>query len=347
MRLLITTQAVDAHDPILGFFIRWIEEFAKHCEKVTVVCLRKGTYTLPDNVRVIELGKASRLVRVLRLWRVIVRLRRDYDAVFVHMNPEYILAAGLLWRVMRKRIALWYTHKSVNLYLRLALIIAHRALTASKESFRLASRKVHVMGHGIDVERSIPPHTEEPGVVRLMTSGRVSRVKGLGTLIDAYLALKARGIKVTFSVFGAPVTEADVAYEQELHTRLRATGEAPEKIFVGAVPHADMPKRRAAMDYFLHASETGSLDKAVLDAIRSGVIPLTSSEAYRKLFSGVEQRLYYPKGDSGPLADRIMALEALKEAERARIREVLKDRVNTQHSLQSLIPKIVYILQHA
>ena len=58
-RLLITTQAVDLDDPVLGFFHRWIEEFAKHCESISVICLKEGRHDLPDNVHVYSLGKPS------------------------------------------------------------------------------------------------------------------------------------------------------------------------------------------------------------------------------------------------------------------------------------------------
>src|SRR3989344_2349036 len=152
MKLLIYTQAVNIDDSDLGFFVRWIEEFAKRCEKVTVVCLRKGAYALPSNVQVIALDTTSRVMRSLHLLRMCISLRREYDTVFVHMNPEYVVVAGLLWRIMRKRVALWYTHKSVNLKLRVATFFANVVLTASKESFRLRTHKLHVMGHGIDTD---------------------------------------------------------------------------------------------------------------------------------------------------------------------------------------------------
>src|SRR3989344_6741688 len=58
MRLLIVTQKVDKNDPVLGFFHRWIEKFAKNFERVTVICLGKGEYNLPANVKVLSLGKA-------------------------------------------------------------------------------------------------------------------------------------------------------------------------------------------------------------------------------------------------------------------------------------------------
>lgn len=59
MRLLIVTQKVDKNDPILGFFHRWIEEFSKHCEKLTVICLQAGEFKLPANVTVLSLGKEN------------------------------------------------------------------------------------------------------------------------------------------------------------------------------------------------------------------------------------------------------------------------------------------------
>jgi len=41
MKLLIITQKVDINDDVLGFMHGWIAEFAKHCEKLTVICLQK------------------------------------------------------------------------------------------------------------------------------------------------------------------------------------------------------------------------------------------------------------------------------------------------------------------
>src|SRR3989344_7009072 len=59
MQLLIITQTVDKNDPILGFFHRWIEEFAKNFEKVTVICLEMCEHHLPKNVKVLSLGKEA------------------------------------------------------------------------------------------------------------------------------------------------------------------------------------------------------------------------------------------------------------------------------------------------
>ena len=141
-KLLICTQAVDTQDSDLGFFVRWIEEFAKHCEKVTIICLREGKHDLPENVKVIVLGAGGRWQRAVKLISLARKLRGEYDAVFVHMNPEYIVVAGWVWRLMHKKITLWYTHKSVNLKLRIAVLFANTIFTASLESFRLKTKKL-------------------------------------------------------------------------------------------------------------------------------------------------------------------------------------------------------------
>lgn len=268
MRLLILTQAVDTEDPVLGFFVRWIEEFAKHCEKVTVICLRKGDYSLPDNVSIIVLGK-GRVLRAVRLWRVCISLRREYDAVFVHMNPEYVVAAGLLWRILNKRIALWYTHKSVNLKLRVAVLFAHIIFTASKESFRLPSGKVRVMGHGIDTDFFSPDPSTARGdwylsVGRLMPSKRHD--------LAIRIALEA----------GRELRIAGDGSERQILENLANTLGA-KVTFLGGLSHFALRDEYRRASLLLHTSETGSMDKVVLEALACGLPVRTADPALTHL----------------------------------------------------------------
>jgi hypothetical protein len=57
MKLLIITQKIDKNDPVLGFFHNWVKKFSENYESVNVICLYKGEYDLPKNVRVFSLGK--------------------------------------------------------------------------------------------------------------------------------------------------------------------------------------------------------------------------------------------------------------------------------------------------
>lgn len=288
MKLLIVTQAVDTEDPVLGFFARWIEEFAKHAERVEVICLKEGKHALPANVRVYSLGKergASRVKYVFNFYRHIWHLRHNYDAVFVHMNPEYIMLGGLLWRLWGKRVAFWYTHKNVDLKLCVAVLFAHVVMTASKESFRLSSPKVRVVGHGIDMAQfaAIPHVHREEGTLRVLTIGRLSATKRLMEMFAALDVLAARGEHFTFIVAGVPATGSDEAYEKQVRHELLERPYAAQVHFLGAVSHADIPKLLAAHDVFLNLSTTGSMDKAVLEALVAGMPAVTTNEAFRDL----------------------------------------------------------------
>ena len=102
---MVITQKVDQTDGLLGFFQRWLEELARHYSQVVVICLFKGQADLPPNVRVLSLGKesgAGRLVYFWRFFKYVIAERKNYDSVFVHMNPEYLVLAGWLWRLLRR-----------------------------------------------------------------------------------------------------------------------------------------------------------------------------------------------------------------------------------------------------
>ena len=270
MKLLICTQTVDNQDSDLGFFVRWIEEFAKHCEKVTVICLRDGGLTIADNVKVYEIGKAaSSTQKAVRLLSLVWKLRKEYDVVFVHMNPEYAVVAGILWRLMSKRIAIWYTHKSVNLKLRIATLFAHVVFTASKESFRLRTKKLHIMGHGIDTDFFSPDQT----VVRgdwLLSVGRLMPSKRH----DLAIRIAARENKELRIAGEGPERANLEALARELNVAVR---------FLGGLTQAQLRDEYRTAAYFIHTSETGSLDKVVLEALACGLHVRTNDPALKHL----------------------------------------------------------------
>lgn len=272
MRLLIVTQIVDTEDSYLGFFVRWIEEFAKHVEQLEVICLKEGKHAFPANVRVYSLGKeagASRIKYILNFYRYVWRLRHDYDAVFVHMNPEYVVLGGLFWRVWQKRIALWYMHKSVNIKLRLATVLANIIFTASKESFRLPTKKVRVVGHGIDTDFFSPDPEISRGttllsVGRLMPSKRHDLVIRAAVIADHELRIAGEGPE-----------------RKNLETLAHTLGAKVH--FLGGLTQEQLRDEYRKAAFFLHASETGSLDKVVLEALACGLPVITTNIVLRDL----------------------------------------------------------------
>lgn len=310
MRLLILTQKVDINDSNLGFFHRWLEEFSKYCESIIVVCLQKGEYHLPQNVRVLSLGKESGQSRIKYFWnfyKYIWQERRNYDGVFGHMNTEYVILGGWLWRIWGKKILLWYTHKAVGWRLRFAEKLVARIFTASKESFRLESQKVEIVGHGINVgnfsnQQSTAPFYKEN--FRLLAVGRLAPAKDLKTIIRAVGLVRKNIPTVSLDIVGEPILDSDCRYKKILEELVKQEGLGQVVRFAGGARHVVMPAIYQSHHLLIHASQTGSVDKVVLEALAAGCPVITSSQAYGQ---AVEAEVVYtfPEGDCQELTETI------------------------------------------
>lgn len=335
MKLLIVTQKVDEADKNLGFFTTWIKSFANHVDLI-VIANEVGTYALPENVRVHSLGKekgALRFERFIRYRKLLREHLSTVDGVFFHMCPEYVIAAFPLIKRSGKRSAFWYVHREVSARLWLAEKLVDKIFTVSSDSFRLRSRKMEVVGHGIDVERS-RPHEEGAAEVRLLTVGRISPVKDLRTLILAFLDLKKSLPNAEFNIIGEPITGADKDYERELRDEF---GHCVS--FRGGVPHE---QAFSAYPYnaFVHASQTGAVDKAVLEALATGTSVFTSSEAFSESIPGIFK---FEQGNALDLAEKLgRAFEGGKLVYNKEAREY----VAKHHNLPVLVLKIVSFYEH-
>lgn len=333
MRLLICTQAVDRNDSILGFFHAWLERFARECESVTVICLRKGDYALPKNVEVISLGEQSRIQRAFEVCTIAWGRRNEYDAVFVHMNPEYIVAAGWLWRLRGKRIALWYVHKSKTLLLRVAIAFCNIIFTVSRDTFPLRNSKVRITGHGVDTDL-FKPISAVDNLFRVVTIGRISAKKNTQKIIDAVLKFARTHDNVSLDVYGEPVTSEEKKYADELKTRLPSSD--PKKIVTlkGAVAHDTVPTALLGASVFINMGETGGIDKAVLEAMSSAIPVISTSTAHAPLLKRYPQLV--AEGEEG-LVSSLEYIYTLSASTRKAIGEDLREDVVAHHGLDALI----------
>lgn len=335
MKILIITQKIDRNDSVLGFFCRWVEEFSKHCEQVTVIALGVGVHNLPKNVRVFSLGKecgTSRIGYLYNFYRLIWHERKNYDVVFVHMNPEYVMLGGILWKILRKKIALWYTHKVVSWYLRVAEKISNDIFTASKESFRLSSKKLHVTGHGIATDL-FSPAPVLPVKMVILNVGRISRTKQQLDVIKIFEHILKISPDSSLHIVGGPLLSDDEDYRDEIqaYISLRRLGE--RVLLLGAIPNYKMPDIYRQASVLINLSRTGSLDKDVLEAIACGVPVVTTNEAFREILSPYGFFVTASGGPSG-VAKTIVSAPGKDIA-------VLVARVRNEHALSSLIVKIM------
>jgi glycosyltransferase involved in cell wall biosynthesis len=340
MKLLIITQIVDDRDSNLGFFCGWITEFAKHCGQVTVICLQEGEHALPSNVKVFSLGKekgSSRLARVFRFYKYIYTQRKNYDAVFVHMNPEYILLGSFLWRWWHKPVSLWYAHKSVTWKLYHALKRVTHVFSVSDTSFMIPTPKLIAMGHGIDTKRFKPGMHTESTRLRIATAGRIAESKHLIEMLSMLDVLYARKETFTFAIVGAPVTKAEEAYAMKLQAAIAKRPYSADVHMIGIIAHHDLPAFLCEQDIVLNFSTTGNMDKAGLEALACGVPLLATNPAFAPLLA--PYGLYVESGRSEDAADALQKF--MNRSDKAAVVATLRNKVIQEHSLANLIPHIL------
>ncbi len=333
MKLLIITQKVNKSDPILGFFHRWIEEFSKYCEKVVVICLEKGDYSLAPNVKVLSLGKESRLSRLkylLNFYKFLWQERGNYDVVFVHMNPVYIVLAGWFWKIYQKSIALWYTHSHVDWKLQIAEKFSNLIFSASKESFRLKSGKLIITGHGIDTEIYRPAEIKKDKQI-ILSVGRLSRTKNHHLAIEAFSRLLENKSPRELWLVGEAIYKADLVYKQELIDLIESRNLINKVRLLGMVTPDKMPAIYQQADLLVNLSDTGSLDKVVLEAMASGVRVVSSNEAYYRILP--EKNLCSKRPEE--------ISRAIEGALTEPSPQYLRDYVVENHNLTSLIVSLI------
>lgn len=278
MKLLIITQVLDIKHPILGFFHRWIEEFTKHFEHIHVIALQTAEYDLPENVTVHSLGKekgAGKLQRLYTLYSILYTLRHDYDAVFVHMNPEYIVLAGWLWRLAGKKVGLWYNHTVGSVWLKIAQpftsIIFHTSSYAYTARYKNAKR----MPAGIDTDLF-----KSRGAKKIPKSvyfqGRVAPAKKVHVLLEAFALLHEKGIAERLTIVGPE----DDSYAAPLKEKYRALITSGAIAFLGPREYTSTPELYESHTVSVNLTDRGNYDKTVLESLACGTPAVVSSDAF-------------------------------------------------------------------
>ncbi len=293
LRILFFTRRLDREDPRIGFVHRWVEEFSTQVSKIYVVCLETGVVNLPKNVEVFPLGP-SKVIRPFKFFYIMSLLVPRVDVVFCHMNPIYAILSSPLSHLLRKKLALWYTHGAVSLRLRLAVLLSDVLFTASDESLRVNTPKKRVVGHGIDTNLFKPKSRTKRKRKLLLSVGRISRIKGYEDLLLGLRGLLNKGISAELWIVGSAELMDEIAYLSELKKLAKRLRISDRVRFIGPVSQSRLPQIYNSADLFVSNSHTGSLDKAILEAMACNRPVLVSNPAFRGilpeafLFSSLE-----------------------------------------------------------
>lgn len=339
MKLLIITQKVDKNDPILGFFHSWLVEFASKVEMLHVVCLEKGEYDLPSNVFVHSLGKEDGRSKIKYTWKFfkyIYSLRREYENVFVHMNQEYVLLAGLWWKINGKRVFLWRNHKKGNLLTRVAVLFSQKVFCTSPDAFVARFKKTIQMPVGIDTtifSLKINQILENTFLVL----GRADPVKRVDTIIDAVKILKEKGVAIKVHIVGDS-SDRNNLYMDYLKNKTLEAGLDEDILFFPAVPYTEVSVWYRKYNLFINLTPEGSLDKTIFEAIASGLVPVVGNS----FFEGkLPNDLIVNTGDSKRIANALEYALYIAHSVPPEFREKMK-QLSEENSLQNLSKKLMY-----
>lgn len=335
MKLLIVTQTVDENDPVLGFFCRWIEEFAKRFESISVIALNVGTHHLPANVSVYPLGKnegAGRLRRFFRYLTLLVKLKKDYTHVLAHMNPEYVIAGAPVWLTSEKKVALWYNHTQKSFRLSLAAhlvrVVFHTSLYAASAGFAWAKR----MPAGIDTELFKPQNVKKDPF-RAYFQGRVAPAKRVADICQAVRTLRFRGVSATLMVVGPE----DPKYGERLRTEYADLLSDGALSFGGKMKNSETPSLFNAVRVSINLTAPGNYDKTVLESMACGTPAIVSSKAFADM---IPEEWIIPEHDTDALARKMEGIFALPEEKYRALGESLRSSVVKKHGIKHLADEL-------
>ncbi len=338
MKLLMFTQALDRNDPVLSVYHRWVLELAKRFESIVVICLKKGEYALPQNVRVLSLGKEtgeSRIKYVWNFYRYIITERKNYDAVFVHMNQEYVLLGGIFWKLFGKNVGMWRNHHAGNILTDIAAVFCDKVFCTSKFSYTARYKKTELMPVGIDTDifKRLPEVAKAKDSILFLA--RIAPVKKPHVLVEALGILSKTYAPFTASIYGDPLPK-DMTYYEELKSKAEELGLSKSLSFFGGVPNSETVRVYNSHEIFVNLSSSGMYDKTIFEAMACETLTVASN---KNLIGLVSDDYIFEEDNAADLAIKLEKLLRLKAEGEARGKE-LRDIVAKYHSLQGLGHKL-------
>ncbi|MDD2753544.1 MAG: glycosyltransferase family 4 protein [Candidatus Portnoybacteria bacterium] len=352
MKLLILTQKIDKNDDLLGFFHGWVAKLARHFEKITVVALGVGDYELPLNVKALSLGKEKleignwkleiikKLIYLKNFYWYIWRERNNYDAVFIHMNQEYVILGGWLWRLLGKKIMLWRNHPKGDLWADLAVYFSDKVFCTSRFAYVAKFKKTQIMPVGVDTDFFKPEAAGEKIPFSLLFFGRLSPIKKPEVFIEALRILKEKNTNFTAKIVGnAPAR--DKKYATVLKQKAEEYGLGDSVKFEKGVPYRLAPAVFNQHEIFVNATPSGSFDKMIFEAMACESLVLASNKNLEAILpQDLAAELIFKEGDAADLAAKAEALLNLPTARAEEIKKQLREIVVSRQSLEKLMAEL-------
>ena len=348
MRILLINFVMDRTSPVLAWQHSVALQLAGKCERLVVLTERIGECELPDNVDVHRVPRilttplrmlGARWLMNIPVWRWCARER--FDAVFIHMNADWAYRLAPCWRQFRIPVLLWYAHGTVTNRLRRAHAQAACVVTSTSEGFRIPSSKVRIIGQGIDTDLFTAPASRTDNAT-IVAVGRVSRRKSLDLMVETIAWLKTNAPQCAFSlrIIGPTLTRDDRAYAAELADTVNRRNLGHQVTFDGPRAMADLPAIYGSAFLHLNLSQTGSMDKTILESLACGCQTLTSNASVFPLFEAFPELVVRDRTPEAIGRQICRAYELRQSSSSSDLRQLVVGR----HDLRSYAEHVHHIL---
>ncbi len=343
MNILIFNLGMDKNDAPLAFTIDWVNEFAKHCDRVIVLSLRSGDYAIAENVQVFDIGHQKgyskpRLLFNFYYYLFFLLWKYKIDGVFSHMNQLFSALAGFVLKLKGIPLVTWYAHASVTTSLKVAHYFSKFMVASVYDAYPYKKGKLRVIGQGIDTGlfmKKVSIHPEN----LILYSGRISKVKSIDTLIEAFA--KIRSSSLILQIVGDAISSEDKRYLEDLRFLVRTLEIQDFVKFEPSKQRSLLPDLNNLCAVYVNMTPSGSGDKVAWEAMACETPTIVANTGMIETLGKYERICLFEYRNANDLADKIVNILHLSEIERNEMGSYLRSQVAKLHSLEALPQKVL------
>jgi len=199
--------------------------------------------------------------------------------------------------------------------------------------------KLRVIGQGIDT--TLFQKTTDKKEKIILFTGRISRVKKLEVLINAFKINEPVIHDFKLLIVGDPNGREGIKYKNELTDLVNQQGLASKVIFKTAVNRQQLPDIYSSAFMNINQTQTGSGDKVIWEGMACETITLVANQGLIETLGQYKDLCLYEYNNEIQLAEKMKEILLLPEDERLEIGRFLRNQVIELHSLEKLPGKLL------
>lgn len=325
-----------------------IRQFANHFDFVYVYSTHVGKFCFPDNVKVVETGGGGWKLRIVALFRltsallIAVRFPKK-TFVFHHMSTKTLMWPGIIFKALKIRSAIWYSHSKTDFFLRLLYWQSDFVFSPTMETFPLKTSKLVPIGHMIDFE-GLPTESQaiDTHKVKVLTVGRVTRVKRIEEIVKAIFNTRSLlGESKEFELFLIGPCE-DAQYLREIQALSKTLSVVT--VYLGPLKREQLIPLLVNYDFYFQGTPK-SVDKATLEAAVAGCLPISQNRSVYNLIGLFETQegKYLMKKN---LAEQMVHLVNLHPEELRQLRQTVSIFTRNKNDYKKTVALISQMLKN-